>query len=96
MVFEGGRRIFTEGAQEMQKESWGRVSCSGGYNFNMTQEWHELLQKALALSESERAELVGNLLSSLELTLDENVDEAWQQEVARRLHEGFGLEEAPS
>lgn len=53
----------------------------------MTQETHELLQKALALPEKERAELAGNLISSLDATVDEDVDAAWQQEVVRRLHE---------
>ena len=53
----------------------------------MTQEAHELLQKALALPENERAELAGNLISSLDTTVDPDVDAAWQQEVARRLDE---------
>ncbi len=53
----------------------------------MTQEAHELLQKALALPENERAELAGNLISSLDATVDQDVDAAWQQEVVRRLHE---------
>jgi len=50
----------------------------------MTQDAHELLQKALALPESERAELAGNLISSLETAVDPDVDAAWQVEVARR------------
>jgi putative addiction module component (TIGR02574 family) len=53
----------------------------------MTQETQELLQKALALPDEERAELVGNLISSLDSIIDEDVDIAWQQEVARRLEE---------
>jgi putative addiction module component (TIGR02574 family) len=53
----------------------------------MTQEAHELLQRALALPEDERAELAGNLLSSLEATVDQDVDAAWQQEIVRREHE---------
>ena len=53
----------------------------------MTQEAHELLQKALALPENERAELAANLISSLDVTVDDDVDAAWQQEVARRLHD---------
>jgi putative addiction module component (TIGR02574 family) len=53
----------------------------------MTQEAHELLQKALALPENERAELAGNLIASLDATVDQDVDAAWQQEVVRRLHE---------
>ena len=53
----------------------------------MTQEVHELLQKALALPENERAELAGNLIASLDTTVDQDVDAAWQQEAVRRLHE---------
>ena len=53
----------------------------------MTQEARDLLQKALALPESERAALAGNLLSSLDTTVDQDVDAAWQQEVAHRLDE---------
>ena len=53
----------------------------------MTQEARELLQKALTLPENERAELAGNLISSLDATVDQDVDAAWQQEVARRAHE---------
>jgi putative addiction module component (TIGR02574 family) len=53
----------------------------------MTQEAHELLQKALALPENERAELAGNLIASLDVTFDPDVDAAWQQEVARRLND---------
>jgi putative addiction module component (TIGR02574 family) len=53
----------------------------------MTQEAHELLQKALTLPENERAELAGNLLSSLDATVDQDVDAAWQQEIARRANE---------
>ncbi len=54
---------------------------------DMTHEARDLLQKALALPENERAELAGNLLSSLDTVVDEDVDANWQQEVARRLEE---------
>jgi putative addiction module component (TIGR02574 family) len=53
----------------------------------VTQETQKLLQKALALPENERAELAGTLMSSLDTTIDPDVDAAWQQEVARRLDE---------
>lgn len=53
----------------------------------MTQELRELLQKALALPEDERAELAGNLISSLDATVDQDVDAAWQQEVVLRLQD---------
>jgi len=51
-----------------------------------TQEAHELLQKALALPENECAELAGTLISSLDTTIDRDVDAAWQEEVVHRLH----------
>jgi putative addiction module component (TIGR02574 family) len=53
----------------------------------MTQEADELLQRALELPENERAELAGNLISSLDTTVDADVDAAWQAEVARRARE---------
>jgi putative addiction module component (TIGR02574 family) len=55
--------------------------------FRMTNEAQELLQKVLALPEKERAELAGNLIASLDATVDQDVDAAWQQEVVRRLHD---------
>jgi putative addiction module component (TIGR02574 family) len=61
--------------------------CLAEYNLYVTQEAHELLQKALALPDNERAELAGNLISSLDTAVDMNVDAAWQQEVARRAQE---------
>jgi putative addiction module component (TIGR02574 family) len=73
-------------------ESWYRRTrpkpgCRGGYNFRHNQEARELLQKALALPENERAELAGNLIANLDATVDQEVDAAWQQEVVRRLHD---------
>ncbi len=53
----------------------------------MIQETNELLKKALALPDKERAELAGNLIESLDTTIDEDVDASWQQEIARRLEE---------
>jgi putative addiction module component (TIGR02574 family) len=53
----------------------------------MTHETHELLQKALTLPDKERAELAGNLISSLDPTVDQDQDAAWQEEVVRRLHD---------
>ncbi len=51
------------------------------------QEAEELLKKALALPEKERADLAGSLIDSLEETVDENVEAAWQEEIARRPEE---------
>lgn len=47
----------------------------------------EILKKALALPENERAELAGNLLASLDTIVDEDADASWQQEIAHRLDE---------
>jgi putative addiction module component (TIGR02574 family) len=51
----------------------------------MTQQASELLQKALELSEEERAELAGSLIESLDTTVDEAAGVAWNEEIARRI-----------
>jgi putative addiction module component (TIGR02574 family) len=76
-----------------QNADWNERTHSGfrgqvvreGIILGMTQDAHELLQKALALPENERAELAGNLIASLDATIDQDADAAWQQEVVRRL-----------
>ena len=50
----------------------------------MSPEISDLLKRALALSVDERAALAHTLLDSLEGT-DESVQEAWDDEVARRI-----------
>ena len=50
----------------------------------MTQEAAELLKKALSLPVSERADLAGSLIESLDETHDPSVEAAWEGEVARR------------
>jgi len=51
----------------------------------MTEQASELLQKALSLSEEERAELAGSLIESLDATVDEAAEAAWNEEIARRI-----------
>jgi putative addiction module component (TIGR02574 family) len=51
----------------------------------MTDQAQEILQKALALSEKERASIAGSLLESLDGPADENVEAAWDEEIARRI-----------
>jgi putative addiction module component (TIGR02574 family) len=53
----------------------------------MTKQALELLQKALALSEEERASIAGSLLESLDTSVDENVEAAWAEEIDRRIDE---------
>ena len=52
----------------------------------MSPEVSDLLKRALALSVEERAALANTLLDSLAGT-DESVQEAWDQEVARRIED---------
>jgi putative addiction module component (TIGR02574 family) len=53
----------------------------------VTQRSPELLEKALALTEEERAELAGSLLQSLDQSVDEDAEAAWQKELVRRAEE---------
>jgi len=53
----------------------------------MTEEVSDLLKKALALPAEARAALAGSLLESLEDTVDASAEEAWSQEIARRIEE---------
>lgn len=52
----------------------------------MSQEVSDLLKRALALPADERAALANTLLDSLE-TQSQSVEEAWDEEVARRMEE---------
>ncbi len=53
----------------------------------MNEEISELLKKALALPAAARAALAGTLLESLDETVDEGAEAAWQEEIARRIQE---------
>ncbi len=50
----------------------------------MTETTQRLLEEALDLSETERAELAAKLIASLEGPADEDVDAAWATEIERR------------
>jgi putative addiction module component (TIGR02574 family) len=51
----------------------------------MNTQSQELLQTALALPESERAEIAGSLIRSLDTETDDGADEAWEAEIQRRV-----------
>ena len=53
----------------------------------MTDRAAELLQKTLAFSERERADLACSLLDSLDASVDEGVEAAWDAEIARRIED---------
>jgi putative addiction module component (TIGR02574 family) len=47
----------------------------------------EVLRDALALSAEARAALVDSLIESLDQTVDEGAEEAWREEIYRRLQQ---------
>ena len=47
----------------------------------------EILKEALNLPESARAALAGSLIDSLDDEVDEDAEQAWSAEIARRLDE---------
>ena len=51
----------------------------------MTQEADDLLKKALTLPAEDRAAMAGSLLESLEEPVDPSAEEAWNDEIARRI-----------
>jgi len=53
----------------------------------MTDRTSHLFQMALELSEEERAELASSLLESLDPVREQGVQEAWNEEIARRIAE---------
>ena len=53
----------------------------------MSPETDELLEKAMSLPDQERAELASSLIDSLDPTVDEDAELAWQQEISRRMDE---------
>jgi putative addiction module component (TIGR02574 family) len=57
------------------------------YNSSVTQEADDLLKKALTLPPNERATLAGSLIESLEEVDEASVQDAWDDEIARRIEE---------
>jgi putative addiction module component (TIGR02574 family) len=47
----------------------------------------EVLKDALALPPEARAALIGSLVDSLDTDVDEDAEEAWREEIRRRLEE---------
>jgi putative addiction module component (TIGR02574 family) len=53
----------------------------------MTERTSDLLQLAMALPEKERAGLACSLIDSLDATVEEGVEAAWDKEIGRRIAE---------
>ncbi len=53
----------------------------------MSTEPNNILQQALALSESDRAAIAASLFQSLDTEIDSDSDELWDAEIKRRIAE---------
>jgi putative addiction module component (TIGR02574 family) len=53
----------------------------------MSEDVSNILKQALSLPAEARAALAGSLLESLDETVDPSVEEAWNEEIARRIEE---------
>jgi putative addiction module component (TIGR02574 family) len=53
----------------------------------MSREVAELLKKALELPVTDRAELAGSILESLDQAEDKSVEDAWDAEILRRMED---------
>ena len=53
----------------------------------MVRDAAEVLRDALALPSEARAALVDSLIESLDRTIDEGAEEAWREEIYRRLQQ---------
>ncbi len=51
----------------------------------MDAEAHDLLSRAMRLSEEQRADLAARLLESLDEAVEDGVEQGWGQEIERRL-----------
>ncbi len=51
----------------------------------MTTDALDLLNQALGLSDSDRAQIAARLLESLDGPVEQGVEDAWNREIARRL-----------
>jgi putative addiction module component (TIGR02574 family) len=57
------------------------------YNRGLPREAADLLKEALSLPQEQRAALIDSLLESLDSEIDEDAEEAWRQEIYRRLQQ---------
>jgi putative addiction module component (TIGR02574 family) len=53
----------------------------------MTDKSQAIVEQALKLSPTERADVAEQLLASLDEALDSDVEKAWQEEIQRRLQQ---------
>lgn len=58
-----------------------------GYNPVMKRDLDDLLKDALELPPEARAALAGSLIDSLDSKVDDDVEAAWDVEIARRIHD---------
>ena len=64
---------------------FGSVCAAETYNHHMSSTVAEVLKQALALDEEDRASVAGALIESLQTDVDPGAEEAWDEEIRRRL-----------
>jgi len=57
------------------------------YHLPMSPKAEKILEEALELPDSARADLAAALLESLDQDVDEDVEAAWSEEISRRIQE---------
>ena len=75
---------------EVQRDSQPAPVGGGGwacYDLPMSPKAEKILEEALELPDSARADLAAALLESLDQDVDEDVEAAWSEEIARRIQE---------
>ena len=70
-----------------RRETLGAGLRPGDTISGMMQDAQELLKKALALPDKERADLAGSLIDSFDDAVVENAEAAWQEEMVRCLED---------
>jgi putative addiction module component (TIGR02574 family) len=71
----------------MSPDSGASIVASRDKIYTMSRNIEELFREASDLPEADRAELAGLLLESLESEPDPGVEEAWAEEVERRVRQ---------
>ena len=67
--------------------SYAQLASSGKGNKGMKRDAADILRDALELPPEARAALAGSMLDSLDQTVDEDAESAWEAEIAARLKE---------
>jgi hypothetical protein len=99
---EERRRLFDDATERLRRRSsevkaettddrgWRRddlYTRSLRYNEDVPRDAAEVLKDALTLPPEARAAIADSLLASLDVTIDEDAEDRWREEIRRRLEE---------